>query len=69
VPGPGAYAWEAGLAEGPLNGTSPVMMACSTLYSSTGGVILGPGAACPPPPAVNAAVPRPTTSEKVPMNR
>ena len=69
APEPGANAWDAGLDDGQLNGTSPVMMACCTLYSSTGGVILGPGAACPPPPAVNAAVPRPTTSDTVPRNR
>ena len=60
---------EDGSAVGAGNGTSPVVMACSTLYISTGGVILGPGAASPPPPAVNAAVPRPTTSDTVPRTR
>ena len=59
----------AGLSSGGANGTWPVVMACSTLYISTGGVIRGPGAASPPPPAENAAVPRPTTSETVPSIR
>ena len=55
--------------DGPVNGTSPVVMACWTLYISTGGVILGPGAAWPPPPAVKAAVLRPTTSDTAPITR
>ena len=58
-----------GCAEGGANGTSPVVMACSTLYISTGGVILGPGAESLPPPAVNAAVLSPTTRETVPSIR
>jgi len=56
-------------ADGPVNGTCPVMMACSTLYISTGGVILGPGVASPPPPAVKAAVLSPTTSDTAPNTR
>jgi hypothetical protein len=59
----------AGVVAGGSNGTWPVVMACSTLYISTGGVIRGPGTASPPPPAENAAVPRPTTKETVPSIR
>jgi len=44
-------------------------MACSTLYISTDGVILGPGAESLPPPTVNATVLRPTTRETVPSIR
>jgi hypothetical protein len=54
---------------GGANGTSPVVMACSTLYISTGGVILGPGAESLPPPAVNATALSPTTRETVPSIR
>jgi len=56
-------------AAGGANGTSPVVMACSTLYISTDGVIRGPGAGSLPPPAVNATVLNPTTRETVPSIR
>src|SRR5260370_27455544 len=61
-----AYADDRGRADGPVNGTSPVVMACSTLYISTGGGILRPRAAPPPPPAANAARATPTASDTVP---